>query len=89
MICCVTGHRPEGFPFLRSEADPSYAVYMDTLSKTIEELIRIGYDSFITGMAEGADLDFALFVLRHKEKLPSYRIRSCSAVSLPFDEICP
>ncbi len=70
MICCVTGHRPEGFPFSRSEADPGYVEYMETLSKTIEDLIRNGYDHFVTGMAEGADLDFARLVLRHKEKYP-------------------
>ncbi len=70
MICCVTGHRPGGFPFSRSEADQGYVVYMDTLSKTMENLIQNGYDHFISGMAEGADLDFARLVLQHKQKYP-------------------
>ena len=70
MICCVTGHRPDGFPFTRSPSDPNYVKYTETLSQTVEDLIRQGYTHFITGMAEGADLDFARIILQHKSNHP-------------------
>ena len=70
MTCCVTGHRPQGFPFSRDENNERYIQYRETLLKSIENLISIGYDTFITGMAEGADLDFAVCVLHHKKQYP-------------------
>ena len=63
MKCCVTGHRPKGFPFERQDYIFSYLKYMELLEQEIECLIREGYTHFITGMAEGADLDFAKTVL--------------------------
>ena len=63
MICCVTGHRPQGFPFSREENDLTYASYREILFREVECLIREGYTHFITGMADGADLDFARVVI--------------------------
>ena len=71
MICCVTGHRPEGFPFPRDPYDPPFAAYRDRLSDEIEGLIHQGYIHFITGMARGADLDFAEFVIFLRDVYPS------------------
>lgn len=68
MICCVTGHRPAGFPFTRNENDLTFARYTKKLSDEIESLLHNGYSHFITGMAQGADLDFAqsVIVLRNQ-----------------------
>ena len=82
MICCVTGHRPEGFPFSRIEGDHDYSAYMDTLSNCIENLIQNGYDHFITGMAAGADLDFARIVIRYKQKYPHILLEA----ALPYPD---
>ena len=70
MICCVTGHRSKGFPFSREEQGPKYIDYIDTLRREIEKLIQENYRYFISGMAEGADLDFAVEVIgyRYDEK---------------------
>ena len=65
MICSVTGHRPAGFPFPR-EDNGLYREYRECLSSEVRKLILLGYTSFLTGMAEGADIDFALTVLAHK-----------------------
>lgn len=62
MICCVTGHRPGGFPFPYGYG-PRYGLYRLALRKKIDTLVRAGYTDFITGMALGADLDFAEEVL--------------------------
>lgn len=67
MICCVTGHRSPGFPFARNVSDVEYAFYIDRLYNEIQNLICEGYRDFITGMAEGADLDFARAVLYYKD----------------------
>ena len=67
MICCVTGHRPNGFQFLRDEKDERYLKYLDRLRREVEGLIEEGYECFITGMADGADVDFASMVLSLRE----------------------
>ena len=66
MVCCVTGHRPKGFPFERSWYEPLYIKYVDMLALEIENLFNEGYNHFVVGMAEGADLDFARAVLNNK-----------------------
>ncbi len=68
MVCCVTGHRPSGFNFLRKPDDLLYIEYCSKLADEIEYLMRYGYDTFITGMADGADIDFALMVIMFKSK---------------------
>ena len=50
MICCVTGERPEKFPFLYMNS-VEYALYFAKLSDKIEDLICEGYTHFISGMA--------------------------------------
>ena len=59
MTVCVTGHRSKGFPFPREKHHASYLAYCARLRKEIEQCIEDGYAVFLTGMAEGADLDFA------------------------------
>ncbi len=75
MICCVTGHRPKGFPFKYNAADPFiddprecflFSEYKEMLEKEVESLVNEGYTHFITGMADGADLDFAECVMRNR-----------------------
>ena len=80
MVCCITGHRPQGFPFPRDEADERYIQYKKILFQSIETLILNGYDTFITGMADGADLDFAGCVLHYKRQYPHIILE----VALPY-----
>ena len=67
MICCVTGHRPKGFPFVRSEDSLEYCTYLKKMTETVDELICEGYQAFISGMADGADMDFAKTVIRIRD----------------------
>lgn len=64
MICCVTGHRPSGFPFSQESA---YTAYHRLLRYTVKQLIDEGYDHFITGMATGVDTDFAYCILSFQD----------------------
>lgn len=68
MVCCVTGHRPKGFPFPYDYRGIEYMLYFNTLFCEIENLIKQGYRHFITGMADGADIDFAKCILYWKNK---------------------
>ncbi len=70
MTCCVTGHRPKGFPFPHTGDNEVFMDYLNLLYRTVGELIVAGYDSFITGMAEGADIDFAICVLEWRKQYP-------------------
>ena len=68
MVCCVTGHRPGGFPFPREQKNEAYLRYLEKLEEAIRTLIGQNFRSFISGMAEGADLDFASCVITLRDQ---------------------
>lgn len=82
MVCCVTGHRSKGFPFEREELNYRYLFYIDMLRNEIGRAIYCGCDWFVTGMAEGADLDFAEIVIdfRYEE----YEVSLEAALPYPW-----
>lgn len=81
MICCVTGHRPDGFPFKRGFCgDIEFDIYINDLYNITEKFIYEGYDHFITGMADGADLDFAQSILYHKDSYEYIKLEA----ALPY-----
>lgn len=59
--CCFTGHRPE--KLRRSE----HAIKLD-LEKQIQQSIKEGYTTFITGMARGTDILAGEIVLQFRAK---------------------
>lgn len=70
-FCCCTGHRPQGFPFKYGIDKQKQYAYLQALAKKIElAIIDYGILNFISGMAVGADLDFAEIVLTLREKYP-------------------
>lgn len=80
MVCCVTGHRSIGFPFPREDTCEAYVQYLHTLDHLLDDLIQNGYVHFITGMAEGADLDFARAVIRKKKNHSQIKLEA----ALPY-----
>lgn len=85
MICCVTGHRPKGFPFPHGTDCFESEEYLILLEAQITELINSGYTRFISGMAEGADMDFAEIIL---DLRVDYTFISLEAV-LPYPFVMP
>lgn len=70
--CCCTGHRPKGFPFKYGIDKRKHNAYLHMLKSKIKLAItEYGITNFISGMAIGADLDFAETVLKLRRK---YRI---------------
>ena len=47
MVCCVTGHRPNGFPFPREKNAKHYENYLYRLRREMELLYNKGYRSFL------------------------------------------
>lgn len=69
--CCCTGHRPKGFPFRYGVDVQKHNAYLQALEQKIRlAIIEYGITNFISGMALGADLDFAEVVLKLKNKYP-------------------
>ncbi|MBR4554174.1 MAG: DUF1273 family protein [Ruminococcus sp.] len=54
--CCFTGHRKRDLPFGGDTSTPGMKVLVSTLMLEIEDAVRAGYKTFLTGMAEGVDL---------------------------------
>lgn len=84
MICCVTGHRSKGFPFKRDLDNVAYMEYEYLLHCEIEKLIYMGYTDFISGMAEGADMDFADDVLFWRSNLDDDIYHITLEAALPY-----
>lgn len=62
--CCLTGHRPKGFPWDYTDKECiEHKCYLALLREKIVELISEGYSHFISGGALGADSDFAEIVI--------------------------
>ena len=62
--CCLTGHRPKGFPWDYADKKcMEHKSYLALLREKVVELISEGYSHFISGGALGADSDFAEIVI--------------------------
>ena len=64
-VCCVTGHRPNGFPWNYSDyACDSHQEYLGAMACYVHWFIhKHGYNYFICGGALGVDTDFAEIVI--------------------------
>ena len=73
--CCVTGHRPKGFPWLYGAVSKFQSVYEKMLYERIEIYItESNVTDFISGMALGVDIDFAVAVLKLRKKYSSIHL---------------
>lgn len=54
--CCFTGHRNRDLPFEGDRDKQGMKCLVSSLQLYIEQAIDDGYDTFISGMAEGVDL---------------------------------
>lgn len=63
--CCLTGHRPSSFPWNYHDTGcDEHQEYLFTLQKKVITLIeKYGCTHFISGLAIGADTDFASICL--------------------------
>ena len=66
-ICCVTGNRPQKFPWKYGEGK-AHKKYLAEMTRQIENLIDSGYTYFISGGAIGVDMDFADAVIQARKQ---------------------
>lgn len=87
-ICCVTGHRPKGFPWNFNDVDcASHQEYLEAMACYIDQAIRKdGVDYFIAGGAIGVDTDFAETVLQFRDHVHE-QIRLEIAVPCPNQDL--
>ena len=65
--CCFTGHRPE-------KLQAPETLVIEKLDAAIQDAIRRGYRTFISGMAKGVDVWAAELVLRYREANPQIKL---------------
>lgn len=77
--CCFTGHRNKQLPFNGNRNQYGMKCLASTIQLCIEKAIDLGYDTFISGMANGFDLIAAeiVFNLISRQK---YDIRLVCAI---------
>lgn len=54
--CCFTGHRNRDLPFSGDRSKQGMKCLVSSLQMYIEKAVNDGFDTFISGMAEGVDL---------------------------------
>lgn len=64
--CCFSGHRPDKLPSGYRDQLPKATAVKIALSAAIDEAVADGYDTFLCGMAQGADWWAAEEILRRK-----------------------
>lgn len=68
--CCVTGHRPQGFPWNYADSQClAHKKYLKFLTNKISRLVNAGFAHFISGGAIGVDMDFANVVISLRDKM--------------------
>lgn len=70
---CFSGYRPEKFPFsLEDKASSQYLWLQESIHTAIMEALRLGYLTFLCGMAKGFDLLCADTLLDIREQYREY-----------------
>lgn len=89
--CCCTGHRPKSFPYPYGKDGQKHKEYLKRLKQKILLAVNeYGVTHFISGMAIGADMDFAEIVLNLRDT-EHYLIKlecaiPCLSQTLKWDE---
>ena len=74
MTFCITGNRPEKFPFdYKSGASIEMTAYAACIRKLAFDYLNAGYDHFIFGMARGVDIDFGKEIVRYKTTFDKFK----------------
>ena len=67
MTFCITGNRPEKFPFdYANTASIEMSAYFMCIRALADEVLDRGFTRFLTGMARGVDLDFGVEMIKRK-----------------------
>lgn len=81
-IVAITGHRPKKLLWNYEEDHPSCVEFKSILAIEIDKLINQGYDTFMSGMAEGIDMIFSEMILGFKAMYPHIK----HVCVIPFEQ---
>ncbi len=72
--CAITGHRPERLPWKNDELDYGCLELKQKLYDMAERFIKMGVDTFYTGMAKGVDIIFGEIIIYLRQEYPHIRL---------------
>jgi len=72
--CCFTGHRPE-------KLDVPKEVVIQQLDVAIQDAIRDGYTTFLSGVSRGVDLWAAELLVQYRQSIPNVKL----VCAVPFE----
>lgn len=78
--CCVTGHRPNAFPWKDDEQDARLHILLNRIEQAVDTALLLNVRSFICGNALGVDTWTAQIILEKKKNNPDI----CLEIALPF-----
>jgi len=78
--CCVTGHRPNTFPWKDHAEDTRLQALLKRIDTAVDTALSLGTEKFICGNALGVDTWTAQIVLEKKKLHPEIYLE----IALPF-----
>lgn len=79
-ICCVTGHRPNAFPWKDHTEDTRLQTLLKRIETAVDTALSLGAEKFICGNALGVDTWTAQIILGKKNLHPEIYLE----IALPF-----
>lgn len=79
-ICCVTGHRPDAFPWKNDTEDVRFHIFLKRIEQAVDTALLLNAGRFICGNALGVDTWTAQIVLEKRKHDPDIYLE----VALPF-----
>lgn len=79
-VCCVTGHRPDAFPWKNDTADRRFHILLKRIEQAVDTALLLGAERFICGNALGVDIWTAQIILEKINRNPMIYLE----IALPF-----
>ena len=79
-VCCVTGHRPDAFPWKDDTEDRRFHILRKRIEQEVDTALFLGAGRFICGNALGVDVWTAQIILEKRNTNPDIYLE----IALPF-----
>ncbi len=79
-VCCVTGHRPDAFPWKDDTEDSRFHILLKRIEQAVDTALLLGAGRFICGNALGVDTWTAQIILEKRKLHPGIYLE----IALPF-----
>ncbi len=79
-VCCVTGHRPDAFPWKEDTEDSRFHILLKRIDQAVDTALLLNAGKFICGNALGVDVWTAQIILEKRTVNPGIYLE----IALPF-----